>query len=312
MTEIGDEAFLFCVSLTSIILPESVTKIGKNAFAHCKSLTSAAMYENVEIGDLAFCGCDNIQGIIIADEMNVKNSYNIINSLWIKFRFVMDKNGRLLKYIGSDGMVCIPALVKTIGDSAFAGCKKIEFVTIPEGITEIGKAAFANCENLQSITIPESVTKISSYAFYECKSLYEITIPESVNLIGEMAFYHCRSLDSVTLPEHITQVNTLTFSGTLWLEGDFIIDGKGRLLKYKGYDSDVVVPDGVKIIMDGVFSGFSSIKSIVIPDGVEKIGACVFSQCENLERVTLPDSFISLIHRKTCVLFPFNVKKSCF
>ena len=42
VTSIGDYAFYYCSSLTSISLPNSVTTLGDNAFGHCWSLTSIA------------------------------------------------------------------------------------------------------------------------------------------------------------------------------------------------------------------------------------------------------------------------------
>ena len=40
VTSIGDCAFVFCVGLSSITLPDSVTSIGDSAFKNCSSLTS--------------------------------------------------------------------------------------------------------------------------------------------------------------------------------------------------------------------------------------------------------------------------------
>ena len=40
VTAIGDSAFFYCASLTSVTIPHSVTSIGMNAFAHCPSLTN--------------------------------------------------------------------------------------------------------------------------------------------------------------------------------------------------------------------------------------------------------------------------------
>ena len=49
---IGDSAFEYCKSLTSIVIPESVTSIGDSAFWRCSSLTSVVIPEGVKsIGD---------------------------------------------------------------------------------------------------------------------------------------------------------------------------------------------------------------------------------------------------------------------
>ena len=55
VTNIGDEAFDCCVSLTSINIPDSVTSIGRSAFSRCTSLTSINIPDGVtNIGDRAF------------------------------------------------------------------------------------------------------------------------------------------------------------------------------------------------------------------------------------------------------------------
>ena len=66
VTEIGKEAFYDCNSLISINIPSSVTKIGEYAFSGCSSLTSVNIPSSVtEIGKEAFSDCSSLTSINI-------------------------------------------------------------------------------------------------------------------------------------------------------------------------------------------------------------------------------------------------------
>ncbi len=43
VTNIGDYAFQYCQSLTSVTIPNSVTSIGEHAFQYCRSLASVTV-----------------------------------------------------------------------------------------------------------------------------------------------------------------------------------------------------------------------------------------------------------------------------
>ena len=61
ITSIGDSAFFYCYSLTSVSIPDSVTSIGDRAFYYCDSLTSVSIPDSVtSIGDYAFGDCSNL------------------------------------------------------------------------------------------------------------------------------------------------------------------------------------------------------------------------------------------------------------
>ena len=88
-------------------------------------------------------------------------------------------------------------------------------------------------------------------------------------------------------------------------KGDFEITADGVLKKYRGNDTDVVIPDGVRVIGDDAFADMKGIermimecehydapamKTLVIPDSVEEIGNYAFAYCANLTEVDIPDS----------------------
>lgn len=59
------QAFMACISLTSVTIPNTVTSIGEGAFAACNTLKSITLPESLTIlGDYAFESCGNLITVI--------------------------------------------------------------------------------------------------------------------------------------------------------------------------------------------------------------------------------------------------------
>ena len=154
---IADKAFYNCTSLTSIIIPDSVTSIGSNAFVYCNSLRSATIGNSViSIGSSAFQSCTSLASIIIPDSVTSIGDYAFESC-----------NSLTSATIGNS--------VISIGSSAFQSCTGLTSIIIPDSVTSIGSNVFSSCGNLTSIIIGNSVTSIGDYAFSYCSSLVAIT-----------------------------------------------------------------------------------------------------------------------------------------
>ena len=78
VTSIGEYAFAYCSSLTSITIPDSVTSIDNWAFAYCSSLTSITI-----LGDSAFSDCSSLTSITIGNSVTYigEGAFSLCTSL---------------------------------------------------------------------------------------------------------------------------------------------------------------------------------------------------------------------------------------
>lgn len=127
VTQIHSEAFMDCDSLTSVVIPESVTFIGYSVFKNCTSLTEV-YYNAIRIPydshwhTNIFKGCTNLSRVIFGDNV----------------RSVLCK--KLFENITSLTHVTIGTSVDSISDGVFRGCSHLTTIEsraeFPPTITE--------------------------------------------------------------------------------------------------------------------------------------------------------------------------------
>jgi len=151
--EISNNAFTNR-TITSVVVPSSVTTIGDGAFSNCSQLTSITLHDNItSIGVNAF-------------------RRTAITNIKLPAKITLISQGTFMECRNLTNIV-IPEGVTVIGVDAFNTCVALTSITFPSTIRSIHNSAFLNCTLLDSITIPDSVTNIEfrGNPFVGCNAL---------------------------------------------------------------------------------------------------------------------------------------------
>jgi hypothetical protein len=134
-TKIGRGVFRGCTSLTSVILPNTVTSIELEAFYECTGLTSISIPTSVaSIGSNVFYSCSGLTSISIPTSVTSIGGYTFANCTGLT-------------------SISIPTGITSIGQSLLYGCTSLTTIILPSTITSIDFYAFKNCTSLTGITI---------------------------------------------------------------------------------------------------------------------------------------------------------------
>lgn len=85
--------------------------------------------------------------------------------------FIINKNGVLTSYQGTESQIQIPDKVRSIAANAFANQNNLTTVTINRHLEKIETNAFSNCANLKTFTCNGYIEQIETQAFSNCPNL---------------------------------------------------------------------------------------------------------------------------------------------
>lgn len=221
-----------------------------------------------EIGDGAFKNCPNLVRISVPNVMNIgANAFDGCVSL---------------------GEVIAGGKIVSIGDYAFRN-SKIDELNVGDKLVSIGAGAFENCEELYFFEIPASATTIGDDAFKNCTGIIEVVNLSSFSSVrgsddlGGLCKYAWNVCTSEDEPRKISNVDGfIIYDRQRPEEGDLLI-------KYKGTDKEVTIPDGIWIINNSAFYANENITKVIVPESVDQIGIEAFRDCINLKTVVLSD-----------------------
>lgn len=294
ITQIEDEAFKNCGTLTSLYIPDGVTAIGREAFKWCRNLADIRLPESLaNIGRAAFAECENLTAVIIPDRVNFIDNLTFFKCSRLSEIHLPES----LKGIGVWAFlecaalteITVPKEVVRIFDSAFEGCVMLQKVNILGEDTRFGSRVFHRCKRLQDssgfviinnilfdyyggeeyVAVPDGITEIGDRAFAVNRNLHSVYIPDGVHTICREAFCECQLLSEVRLPDTLTKIGDSAFILCTSL-------------------TEIDIPDSVKKIADHAFAKCSALSRIKLSEGITEIDSCTFIDCTVLSDITLP------------------------
>jgi len=159
VASIGDSAFDFATTVTSVTLPSGLTNIAEYAFYDCTALATVAIPNSViSIGGSAFADCGSLTTATIPTNVTSIADYAFFSC-------------------GSLASVAIPGSVTNIGDSAFAYCASLGSLTISGSVTSIADYAFYSCASLSGVYFGGNAPGLGSSVFTNDASTTVYNLP---------------------------------------------------------------------------------------------------------------------------------------
>lgn len=190
-----------------------------------------------------------------------------------------------------------------VGSYMFRGMVNLIDLKLPKNVVGLGSYtkdgyystwsgySVSNCPSLETVTLPNALLWIGEYSFDACSRLKEIIIPEGVKIIGQSAFQGCQSLKKASLPSTLT--DSFTYDECKYP------NRFGNTFYNCTNLTEIILPEGLTLLYEYMFSNAISIKHITLPSTLKVIHSA-FSGCSGLLELELPSGLTNLGSMTNC------------
>lgn len=282
LQSIGDNAFMGCSFVGSLILPESVHSIGKGAFESCRFSGSLTLPTSLSsIGRRAFMNCGFTGSLTLPDSLQSIGEH-------------------VFSGCSFTGSLTLPNSLQSIEYGAFTWCKFTGSLTLSSSLRSIGNSAFKYCGFTGQLQLPNSLQSIENHAFYDCKFTGPLTLPKTLESIGNEVFFGSNFTGELTIPKSVKEIGYGAFQGSsfsdVYVSAENTYFSSHHQMLFNKDETDLIfcstlksgalsLPNTVKRILPKTFVNCNLLTSITMPESLCSIGSSAFKDCNNLTSV---------------------------
>lgn len=228
VTALGHRAF-YEKTVTTVVVPDSVTEIGAACFSGDNYLVSLKLPDGLKRLPPA-----SLESCMRLYDFDLPQSLEKIYSSVFEFNYYLTH-------------LTLPSSLTEIEQQNFIGLYGLQSLTLAEDneafkldetngllMTADGTRllhCFSDIVPAEEIILPEGVKIVDPFAFHYDYDVKRIVLPEGVEAIGAMAFAMCPNLTEIVIPASVTDIGAL--------EG---LDGRTGIISYK--HNVIVTPEG--------------------------------------------------------------------
>ncbi len=322
---IAASAFWNNTFVEEVVLPSTLKQIGGDCFYYCKNLRKANIPRRVEaMGNNPFAGCPFLELTNESPKFVLQNGVLYNEDKTVLIHYTMKK---------SETKFVIPDGVKIVGKHSFFACNNLKKITVPQSVIHFENNPFSGCEELEVENHSPSYIFDNGVIYDKYETMVigclngttaeRLFLRPSIKAINRNSFWNCKGIKELVIPKNVVRIGYNPFAGAgnmllggnpqnYVIENGIIYTANGARIccaTDRAVGEEFLLPDTVKTINRGVFSGCRSLKKIdlnqvtyigksaftncvgleelYIPDGVTYIGEWVFAYCANLKRVSI-------------------------
>lgn len=308
----GDTLVSYTGTAEDVSIPSTVKTIGEGAFQNNTAVTRVSIPKSVETIELyAFWGCDNLKQVSLGDGLSEVGDYAFANCPGLETIYFPGNITRIGIRAFADDVslrnITIPYTVRSVHDTAFDGCYRLEIAY--ESGTEGERFALYFAEKKKEMPEYEDIGEYEETVATPAPAPATPTpvpVPMgkelgSSTVVGNMAVVFMDNTQpnvnagnngsySVVDPQTSQAIQEYTTEKGKGTVKYTLIDG--RVLADRAYYAyqnlgSLELPQGIEEIGEFSFAR-SSLQQVSIPEGVTSIGYGAFYHCDRLTGVQLP------------------------